>query len=182
VKIETLREQTLVLPLELRRELKNPLGTLIKGSPKDTMRELTAAIQREKPVLVISVGDEVSRNMLKYGIKPNVMIVDNKVMREETKPIETTGFDVVKVRNPAGTMTPEAWRAIKEAFRKKRPTRILVDGEEDLLTLAVIMEAPEKALVVYGQPREGIVVTKANRDTKQRVGQIVRAMQPLPQS
>lgn len=180
--IDTLRKQTLVLTSELRQELKNPLGTLIKGPPKDTMRKLAEIIQKEKPVLLISVGDEVSRNMLKSGIRPHVMIVDNKVMREETKPIKTTAFDVAMVRNPAGTLTPGTWQTIQEALRKRQPTQILVDGEEDLLTLVVVMEAPEEALVVYGQPHEGVVVTRADKLTKQRVNQIINAMQPLPQS
>jgi hypothetical protein len=177
-KIETARRQTVVLTLEQRKELKNPIGTLVKGPPEDTMRELAATVQNEKPVLVISVGDEVSRNMLRHGIKPHIMIVDNKTMREETEPIETTGFDAVEIENPAGTLTPNAWWAIREALSNKKPTRILVDGEEDLLTLVAILEAPGKSLVVYGQPREGIVVTLVDKRTKQRVSRIINAMQP----
>jgi len=176
--IETARKQTLVLTLEQRKELKNPIGTLVKGPPEHTMRELAATVQNEKPVLVISVGDEVSRSMLRHGIKPHIMIVDNKTMREETEPIETAGFDAVEIANPAGTLTPNAWRAIHEALSKKRSTQILVNGEEDLLTLVAVLEAPEKSLVVYGQPHEGVVIISVNRSTKQRVSRIIDAMRP----
>lgn len=176
-KIEAARRQTLVLTLEQRKELKNPIGTLVKGPPEATMRELAATVRNEKPVVVVSVGDEVSRNMLRHGIKPHIMIVDNKTMREETEAIETTGFDVVEITNPAGTLTPNAWRAIHEALSKKGSTQILVDGEEDLLTLVAVLEAPEKSLVVYGQPHEGIVITSVDRRTKQRVSRIIDAMQ-----
>jgi uncharacterized protein (UPF0218 family) len=177
-KIEAARKQTLVLTREQRKELKNPIGALVIGPPSDTMRELAAVVQNEEPVLVISVGDEVSRNMMKYGIKPHVMIIDNKIMREETKPIETQGFNIAEVENPAGTLTPNAWRAVQQALSNTQPTRILVDGEEDLLTLVTILEAPEGSLVVYGQPREGIVVTRVDKHTKQRVSRIVDAMKP----
>lgn len=176
--IETARKRTLVLTREQRKELKKPIGALVKGAPTETMRELAATVQNEKPVLVISVGDEVSSNMLKYGIQLHVMIVDNKIMREKTKPIGATGFDVVEVENPAGTLTPNAWRAVQQAVSNTQPTRILVDGEEDLLTLVAILEAPQGSLVVYGQPREGVVVTRVDKSTKQRVSRIVDAMPP----
>lgn len=175
--IEAARRRTLVLGLEQREELKNPIGTLVKGPPEDTMGKLVATVQNEKPVLVISVGDEVSRNMLRRGIKPHIMIVDNKTMREETEPVETAGFDVVEIANPAGTLTPNTWRAIRKALSKKQPTRILVDGEEDLLTLVAVLEAPENSLVIYGQPHEGIVVTRVNKNTKHLVRRIVNAME-----
>lgn len=142
------------------------------------MNELAATIQNQKPVLVISVGDEVSRNMLKYGIRPRIMIVDNKIMRKGTKPIETNGFDVVELQNPAGTLTPSAWRAVQRALSRAKPTRIVVNGEEDLLTLVAVLEAPEGSLVIYGQPHEGVVVTIVDKPTKQRVSRIVDAMRP----
>ncbi len=41
----------------------------------------------------------------------------------------------VHVNNPQGTITEEAISAIKEALEKNEHTHIVVDGEEDLLTL-----------------------------------------------
>jgi len=142
------------------------------------MKELTELILKEKLECIISVGDVVSQNMLKQGIHPHVIIVDNKVMREKSKPIKTTINKKMNVKNPAGTLTPETWLVIEHALNQKQPTQVLVEGEEDLLTLVAVLEAPENSLVVYGQPHEGIVTVKADEKTKKRVQQIVEAMEP----
>lgn len=142
------------------------------------MKELTELILKEKPECIISVGDVVSQNMLKQGIHPQIIIVDNKVMREKGKPIKTTINKKMNVKNPAGTLTPETWLVIEQALGHKQPTQVLVEGEEDLLTLVAVLEAPENSLVVYGQPHEGIVTVKADEKTKKRVQQIVEAMEP----
>ena len=71
-----------LLTPSLRRELKSPLGLLIQGSFDDTMERLRDLIDKERPSILISVGDVVSENMLKHGIQLEVLIVDNKVMRK----------------------------------------------------------------------------------------------------
>ena len=59
------------------------------------------------------------------------------------------------MNNPQGTITKEAVAAIKEAIDKNEHTHIVVDGEEDLLTLIAVLYAPENSFVVYGQPHTG---------------------------
>jgi len=175
-------KQTLSLTPRLRQELKNPLGTLLKGSPEQTMKKLTDLILKEKPECIISVGDMVSQNMLKYDIQPQIMIVDNKVMRQKSKPIKPTSGKLVSVKNLAGTLNPETWIVINRALKQKQPTQVLVDGEEDLLALVAVLEAPEGSLVVYGQPHEGVVVISADKKTKERVQKVVDSMEPTPKS
>ncbi len=176
--IETPKE-TLTLTPSLRQELKKPLGILFRGVPKETMKQLAQLILKEKPECVISVGDVVSQNMLKNGIPTQVIITDNKVMRENSEPIRTPIARKVDVKNPAGTLTSETWRVVEQALSQKHPTQVLVDGEEDLLTLVAVLEAPENSLVIYGQPHEGVVAVKTDRKTKKRVQQIVDAMEPV---
>jgi len=171
--------QTLILPPELRQELKNPLGQLITGSPKETMTKLKQLIKEEKPPKIISVGDVVSKNMTEHHIPTHTMIVDNKVARETIKPIKVKAETTLHVKNPAGTLTPETWTTIKEALKQKRPIRVLVDGEEDLLTLVAVSLAPENTLVVYGQPNEGVVAVKVTMETRRRVQLVIDAMQPV---
>jgi len=146
------------------------------------MKELTEIIRKDKPKCIISVGDVVSQNMLKQGIQTQIVIIDNKVMRENTQPLETAITRKISVKNPAGTLTPETWLVIEQALRQKQPTQIIVEGEEDLLTLVAVLKAPEDSLVVYGQPREGIVVVKVDKSAKERVRRIVEAMAPSPKS
>ncbi len=181
-KIKTTPKQTLTLTLALRKELKNPLGNLIKGTHEETMKELAKLVLKEKSKCIITVGDVVSKNILGQGIHPKIVIVDNKVMREKSQPVMTAITKKIRVQNPAGTLTPETWLVVKQALRQKQPTHVIVEGEEDLLTLVAILEAPENSLVVYGQPNEGIVAVKVNRKTKRKVEEIIDAMESNPKS
>lgn len=162
---------------ELRKKLKAPLGLLIQGSPEETMRKLAELIEQEKPAAIISVGDVVSENMLKRNIQPQVLVVDNRVMRKPIKPIPMDVDRTLQVKNPPGTLTEEAWTVMQEAIRGDQRTRVLVEGEEDLLTLLAVSYAPENSFVVYGQSHEGIVVVKATKQKKQSVREIVEAME-----
>jgi len=166
----------------LREELKAPLGLLIQGSFDKTMKTLKELIEKEKPSKIISVGDTVSDNMLKHGVSPQVLIVDNKVMRKPIQAIAVNADQTLHVKNPAGTLADEAWTVIKEALRGKRRTRVFVDGEEDLLTLVAVLCAPENSLVVYGQPHEGIVVVKVTEKTREKVHHIVDSMEQSSKS
>jgi uncharacterized protein (UPF0218 family) len=53
---------------------------------------------------------------------------------------------------------------------------LVVDGEEDLLTLIAVLYAPEKSWVVYGQPREGAVVVEVTPEKKAETAEILRGM------
>ncbi len=146
------------------------------------MAQLRDLIHRQKPKRIIAVGDVVSRNMLTEGIRPHIIIVDGKVMRKETQPIEAPISRKIIVENPPGTISPQAWNAVEQAVKQKQPTLIMVEGEEDLMTLLAVLNAPEGWLVIYGQPKEGIVAVKVNAVTKHKVSRIIEAMEPLPKS
>jgi uncharacterized protein (UPF0218 family) len=167
---------------ELRKELKKPQGLLIDGPFEETMKRLKDFIEKEKPSLVISVGDVVSRNMIEYGVPVNVLIVDNKVMRKPIQPITVDADQTLYAKNPPGAITDEAWAAIRSAVEQKGQTRVMVDGEEDLLTLAVVLAAPQDAIVVYGQPHRGIVVVKVTEETKEKMRRFVDAMEEASKS
>jgi len=171
-----------LLTTELRKELKKPQGLLIAGPFEETMKRLKDFIENEKPSLVISVGDVVSRNMIEYGIPLNVLIVDNRVMRKPIQPITVDADQTLYAKNPPGGITDEAWAAIRIAVEQKGQTRVMVDGEEDLLTIVTVLSAPKGALVVYGQPHVGIVVVKVTEETKERMRRFVDAMEEASKS
>ncbi|MEM1563644.1 MAG: DUF359 domain-containing protein [Candidatus Bathyarchaeia archaeon] len=166
-----------VLPLVLRRKLKKPLGTLIGGSFEETVKKFKQILDKEKPPIIVAVGDAVSKNLVENGIRPNLLIVDNRVMRESITPLPLSAEIEKHVKNPPGTITFEALKAIKEALEADQKTKIVVEGEEDLLTLCAILYAPENSFVVYGQPRKGMVVVKATKQKKEEVAKILKAME-----
>jgi len=174
--------QTLVLPSKLRRELKAPLGKLIVGSPREAMERLEEMVTEEKPAMTISVGDIVSENMAKHGILTHLAIVDNRVMRQPREPVVLKVNQTIHVKNPPGTITDEAWLAVKEALKQEHSVKIVVDGEEDLLALVALLHAPLNALVVYGQPYEGIVAVKVTQRKRQKARRIIKAMKPITKS
>jgi len=160
----------------LRKKLKSPLGLLIQGSVDETIEQLKSFIEEEKPTRIISVGDAVSNNMIEKGISPDVLIVDNRVMRKKVRPIPVDVSRTLNIKNAPGTLTDEAWTVIEDALKQKQTTRVLVDGEEDLLTLVAVLCAPEKSLVVYGQPQVGIVAVKVTEQKKKLARRLVEEM------
>jgi len=165
-----------VLTPELRIKLKEPMGTLVQGSFAEAMARFKELVANERPKYIISVGDTVSKNLVKHGLLPKLAIVDNKAMRKPTGPIPLTSEKTIRVENPAATITEEAVRAIRDAFGANDTAKIMVDGEEDLLTLVAVAYAPEGSFVVYGQPHEGIVIVKATPAKKAEIAGILKTM------
>jgi uncharacterized protein (UPF0218 family) len=164
---------------KLRAKLKEPFGTLIQGTFSETMNKLETIAEREKPPKIISVGDTVSRNLHEHGVSPQLSITDNKRMRKRIQPRIFPTKSIVHVKNPQGTITEEAITAIQKALESDRQVHIIVDGEEDLLTLIAVLHAPEESLVVYGQPHEGIVVVKVTPEKKAKVMEVLKVMKPV---
>lgn len=157
------------LPRELRPLMKKPLGTLYRGKGRDTVEKF--AVELGSPTKLISVGDVTTFHLLEVGIIPDICIVDNRTKR---KPVSSNvsarnmdkGYDELSVDNPAGIITDELIKTLCEAFASEKPLRIFVRGEEDLATLPVILLAPLGAVVLYGQPDEGVVFVKVTEEKK----------------
>jgi uncharacterized protein (UPF0218 family) len=161
---------------ELRTRLKQPLGILIRGSFVETMKTLGKVIQDKQPSAVISVGDTVSKNLAKNDFTPQLSIVDNKCMRKSVAPARLAADQTVYVKNPQGTITYEADEAIANALKGTQSVKMVVEGEEDLLALPAILHASNNALVVYGQPYEGIVVVIVTDEKRAEINAILKSM------
>mgnify|MGYP000067653495 FL=1 len=166
----------LILPEKLRKKLKKPLGTLIAGNFDETIKRFREILAKEKPTRLIAVGDAVSESLMKNGVFPDVFIIDNKVMRKEITPLKFSAERTLYAKNPAGTISKEAWEKIKNALDSDLQTKIIIDGEEDLLALPAVLFAPENSFVVYGQPREGMVIIKVTEEKRREVKSIIDEM------
>jgi uncharacterized protein (UPF0218 family) len=167
---------TLVLTKDQRRLLKQPLGELISGTPKDCGSRLADVVTKERPVRLVLVGDTVSRNAIQTGIKPDVVVVDRMEKRQRAVPFDYSARNIFQTRNLAGTIEVGAWKAIEEAIRIGNSI-VWVDGEEDLLTLPAVLSSPEGSLVVYGQPDDGIVLVRVSAHKKEQLARFVEQMQ-----
>ena len=155
--------------------LKTPLGQLLPGTPIETIPKLKVLVERSKPSKVTTVGYIVSRETLSAGIQVNLRIVDQMTLRKRIRPVEMKAERTYRVRNPAGVITREAWDTIKRAL-KDREAVIFVDGEEDLLAIPAVLESPDHAFVIYGQPSEGLVVVTSSPEKKSEIREIVNRM------
>jgi len=167
------------LNAKIRKKLHTPYGILIKGFLPDNKDEIDKILEIQKAPIIISVGDKVSRDLFTNQFNLKLIIIDNKCMR---KKIEPKNFFVEKsfsAKNPPGTITNQAIKAIIEALESSKTAQILIDGEEDLLTLIAILNAPKNAFVIYGQPNEGMVLIKVTEKRKEEVKKILKEMKPF---
>jgi len=162
---------------ELRLKLKQPLGTLIRGSFNETTHRFAEMVKKEQLPSIIAVGDTVSENLATNQILARLSIIDNKCMRKNIQPKPLGAEKTIHVKNPKGTITQEAIEAVHEALKDNRPTKIIVDGEEDLLALIAIINAPLDSFVLYGQPHEGIVIVKVTEEKKKEMSELLKAME-----
>jgi len=160
---------------KLRNKLKQPLGKLIKGDEDITLESLKKIVEESNPELIISVGDIVSRSILKISVPVNVRIIDNKAMRKDLEFFDFKNKKTFHAYNPAGSIEIMAWQAIKEAI-KSEDALVIIDGEEDLLALVAVIESPNNSLVIYGQPKEGIVIIEVDEIKKREAKSIIDSM------
>ena len=180
--------KSLRLPDELREQLARPIGNLIAGNEEDlslAVKVVADAIDKQKPTLLVTVGDIVAKSFNEEGIAIDLAIVDFVVKREEKfTSVNDLGFikdlpDIV-VTNPKGMLTDELINVVKDFFNNStiqqfnnKPYIIRVIGEEDLATLSVILAAPINTHVFYGQPTEGVVEVVVTEEKKLEVEKIV---------
>lgn len=157
------------LPEALRGELARDFGPVLQT--EDLHDELRYAD------CIVAVGDIVSVTLLDQRIEPRVVICDYKTQRggddaELRDRLRAWDAREVAVSNPPATVTREAWDAVAEAVAG-HPTRIVVDGEEDLLGIPAMWEAPEGAKVLYGAPGRGVVVVTVDVALKRLIEGLV---------
>jgi uncharacterized protein (UPF0218 family) len=164
---------------EVLSKFKTPFGTLIEGSFSETTTQLSQLIQKEKPSVVIAIGDTVTRNLNQNHIQIDIAITDNKTLRHPVPPQTLKDKKTIHIQNPQGLITQQAIQAIQQALQDKVPIHMQVEGEEDLLTLPVVMYAPKNALVIYGQPNRGIVAVKVTEEKRAEAQQIWKKMKTV---
>ncbi|MGQ9514044.1 MAG: GTP-dependent dephospho-CoA kinase family protein [Thermoproteota archaeon] len=157
--------------------LKKPMGVLIPGSGEIAWSGVKKLISELKPKLIVAVGDETSKLFANRELSADVYIVDGSVMREKAVGIKISTQKRFELRNPAGFISSKAWEIISQSFSIRGGVLIDVDGEEDLLALVAVLEAPLGSIVFYGQPGEGLVAIPVTEAKKEEFCRIVEGME-----
>lgn len=148
-----------VLTDELKEQLKEPIGYLIPNA-EITYEEIANFVSTSK--IIVTVGDATTENLIRLGFELSVEIVDGKEMRIERALPKSRATTQLSVQNPAGHISRDSLEALKYTVKARKPIRIIVNGEEDLLTLPAILVFPYGTSVIYGQPGKGLVIVKVN--------------------
>lgn len=180
-----------VLPEGLRKELAAPFGPVLQS---EQLAERLAGVD-----CVIAVGDVVSLTLKLLKLTPRLFVCDYQTQRgmpagRTAQGVNTKGLVAHEsalyeselgswgvlsftVRNPAGTITRQAWDAIRIGLEHPvgpdGPVRVHVEGEEDLLGIPCFLEAPEGAVVLYGMPNQGVVAVTVDAAFKARVAALL---------
>ncbi|MCH9657745.1 GTP-dependent dephospho-CoA kinase family protein [archaeon] len=162
------------LPDSLREQLKIPLGVLLPDGQADK-QNIQKFISDDS--YVITVGDRTTEKMINFNLIPSLQIIDGQEKRKKRKSPNIAGAIQLEVDNPAAEITLPCIDLIRKAFDMKPPVRISVNGEEDLLVLPVCVYAPENAVVMYGQPNEGLVVVKITPQIRNKTQTLLDSME-----
>lgn len=155
----------------MAQELKDTTNRIYQNAPPGLNAEY-----------IITVGDICTIKINEQVRMPDLSIIDFKTKRdsplseEQRSIMDQIGEKIVNVNNNAGTISDELWNAVKVAISDNVKTRIVVEGEEDLATLAAISLADLGAKVIYGMPDKGMVVVDVNQRSKKRANSFLERM------
>lgn len=163
---------TLVLPDDMREELKRPWGPVIEET------QLDERLEGKGPLA--TVGDMTTATLHRMGYLPQLAIVDYSTKRAKDPMWEEATAQVgemtVSVRNEAATITSEMYNRIIEAWASPTTVKLVVDGEEDLAALPAILHAPEGATVIYGIPDTGLCLVRVDEHARDFVTDVLERL------
>ncbi len=171
--------KTVMLPENLRSELRKPFGIVIEGNEDNKEKVATEVghlLKKEKYALSIAVGDIVSSTLENAGFMPDIKVIDFKTQRKFLPSFDSDEkFDT---ENIAGTINVSSAKFLEEEIEKivKNGTKkiITIDGEEDLLVLPSILLAPLESVIFYGQREVGMVMVKVTEEVKKQVLELLK--------
>ncbi len=149
-------KRALRLPQDMREELSTGLGQLV------SLGELSGELSGCQ--MLLAIGDMVSFTLLDNGYAPDLIVYDLKTERRTYTPLaeklELYEGIHVKVNNPAGLITAELVDELSKALKRDVPTKLQVEGEEDLAALACAAMAPLGSCLMYGVPGKGMALLR----------------------
>lgn len=163
----------LLMPDNLRPELQKPLGRVLTG------RDISRSGHTNRDNVIITVGDIATQTLFSFGIQPSLAIIDLFVQRKPYQSFEEYKFPkkyhVVRVKSGPGYIAKKAVKAIKDwSASVKNRTVLVIEGEEDLLTIPAIIHAPVGSVLYYGQPDKGLVEVVVTNEKKKTAVELIK--------
>ncbi|MGB0791235.1 MAG: pantetheine-phosphate adenylyltransferase [Candidatus Thalassarchaeaceae archaeon] len=185
---EYLSEETLKYSRHITKDvqllLKEPFGVLHTGPEEDPTIALKSAVESMNgKESLVSVGDVTTWALMEIGRTPDIAVIDGMTKRSpwaRANEIDRSRYDkVIQVHNPPGSITSDLIHACESAvvqLRLGRKTVVIVDGEEDLAPIPLHLSLPLGAVVMYGQPKKGVVARVTDLNAKKNCLEILSSM------
>lgn len=156
-------EDGLTINQKQRQFFIKPLGPIMT-SPDHKQNELA-----------VVVGDYALSQFLLNSWPYQVGVYDKKTKRAPfvDQQLSKIKPDIV-FDNPAGTISAATFKEIFKLDLKKTH-HILVEGEEDLVTVAFILTLPLGSIIYYGQPDQGMVKLTISEELKDKVLKVLKS-------
>jgi len=155
--------------------LKKPIGLLVRNSKKQFSAAAKAKklLLAAKPTKIIAVGDVAVKELASLSVPLDLGFADLKTERRRvfSAPKEL-GFKYSALffaSNPASRITHSLVNATRKALKLEKPALVQVSGEEDLAVIPAVLFAPLGSVVVYGQPKEGLVLVPVTEAKKKEL-------------
>jgi cytidyltransferase-like protein len=169
---ESLTTKDLSLPGAQRHWFQEPFGELLTT---------VSALQKENPEHLVSVGDVVTQTCNQLGLGQKLSVIDYVVQRKKTHHrVEDLGFTgnetILHAHNPAGKLHHSLFTAVLEAIDLlAQPMQIVlvIDGEEDLAVIPLVLALPLGYMVVYGQPKKGVIRLEITPEAKDKARRLL---------
>jgi hypothetical protein len=159
----------MVLPEEMRDELKVPLGPVLQEEG------LVPLLADAGPVC--TVGDMTTETLHRMGVPIHLAVVDYQTKRRRDarweRALAPVGERTLDVENPAATITAGLYNGVMSSWESGESVKIVVRGEEDLASLPAILHAPGGATVIYGIPDTGLCLVQVDERARDVVRDVL---------
>lgn len=140
-----------------RKVFKIPMGIAIYRQVPDSIKIFEDIKNMCNPPIIVSIGDVVTHNLLRYNEKSNLAVIDKKTLRIKnyaiTEELLESYEEILFCKNPRGIISKNCSLTIRKGIKSclnDKYVLIIVGGEEDLLVLPSIIFSPNKTFIVYG--------------------------------
>ncbi len=164
---------TLLMPSTLKSALEKPFGVLL------STKEFEMQAKKDGHCNIVGIGDRTVESLLTLGVGMKLAVID-RLSRRKPHPWSAdheqllATFTKSTIQSGPGYISEQALVWIRKWGEKSREqfkgkTELLViEGEEDLLTLPVAYYAPVGIVIYYGQPGQGVVRLEITEEVKNR--------------
>lgn len=164
---------TLLMPSTLKSALEKPFGVLLVSD------EFEVQAKKDGSDCVVGIGDKTVESLLTLGVGMKLAVIDRLSRRKPhpwSQDHETIleSFSQATIQSGPGYISEQAlawirqWGERSGEHSKGKTELLVIEGEEDLLTLPVAYYASVGTVIYYGQPGQGVVRLEVTEEVKNR--------------